>query len=170
MSDPNLAMQRQIQGLQNTLEVLRKSDAVLYATGTWTPTLIGLTIAGTFTYAATTAGNYTRLGNTVLLRGRINITTVTVAPTGNLTIQGLPITPATVTSGMAGSITCTYWSVYGLGGGANVYLAGWIQSAATNRIDLAVSQNGGGAAAFLTGAVAAVANGSDILFAGQYQV
>ena len=141
-----------------------------YTSGIWTPTFVGLTIAGTFTYGATTAGDYTRIGNTVFLRGRIALTAVAVAPTGVLTIQGLPITPATVTSGVAGIMTPGYWSLIGIGGGAKVYLGGWIQSAATNRIDLVVSASGGTGAVFLTGAVAALANGSDILFSGQYQV
>lgn len=163
-------MLRKMQADDTRLRQTETKEVPIYTTGTWTPTLVGLTIAGTFTYAATTAGNYTRIGNTVFLRGRINITTVTVAPTGNLTIQGLPITPATVTSGAAGGAQFSYWSLVGLGGGANVHLAGWIQSAATNRIELLVSQNAGGAAAFLTGAVAALVNGSDMSFQGQYQV
>lgn len=141
-----------------------------YDTGLWTPTLVGLTIAGTFTYTALTAGNYTRIGNMVMIWGRIQLTAVAVAPTGNLSIQGLPFTPASgQANGTAGLINFAYWSTFGLGGGAFTHLGGWIQSG-TARIDLLRAKNDGTAGAFLTGAVAAVAANTDMLFSGQYQV
>jgi hypothetical protein len=136
-------------------------------TGTWTPTLIGLTTAGTLTYGGTTFGNYTRIGDRVFINGRVSVTGVTVAPTGNLAIQGLPFTSAAFNT--AGSAHFVYWGVLNLGGGANTYLGGWIESG-VSRITLAVSQNGGGAAAFLTAAVAGVANGTDLVFTAQYQI
>lgn len=169
MSDSNLTTQRQIQDLEIQLERLRKADAGT-AIGTWTPTLVGLTIAGTFVYTAQTAGNYMRIGNTVFIWGRVQLTTVSVAPTGNLTIQGLPFTPASgQTNGTAGLIPFTYWTLISLGGGAFTYMGGWIQSG-TARIDLLRATNSGAAGAFVTGAVAGVATGTDMLFSGQYQV
>jgi hypothetical protein len=119
-------------------------------------------------YAGTTAGTYTRIGNTVQLRGRITITTVSVAPTGSLTIGGLPITSATVTSGVAGGLHPIFFTLFNIGGGAGVTLGGLIGSAAT-RVDLVVSLNNGGAGVTLTGATANTSAGTDIWFTGQYQ-
>jgi hypothetical protein len=166
----NYDLHRKIQRLQQRIgRVEPKEPGGIYAVGTWTPTLVGSTIAGTFTYNAVTAGSYTRIGNMVFLRGRITITVVTVAPTGNLSVRGLPFTAATITNGTPGAITPAYWGIVNIGGGAKVYLGGWIQNGAT-QIDLTVSDSAGGGAVFLTGAVAGIAAGSDIPFVGQYQV
>lgn len=142
-----------------------------YAAGTWAPTIVGSGTAGTFVYAATTAGNYERIGRTVLFSGRITITTVSVAPTGNLTIRGLPIAAAAVTSGSPGGAQFSFWSTVRLDTTVanTTYLAGWIQNSAS-LIDLLLSRKDGGAAALLTGAIASLASGSDMAFQGQYQV
>jgi len=167
MSD-DLTFQRAQQNMLQRLGQTEVKEVPIYVTGAWTPTLVGSTIAGTFTYTVN-SGTYTRHGNTVFVRGRITIAVVTVAPTGNLSIAGLPLAAATLTSGNPGGAYFDYWSLIGLGGGANTYLGGWIQNAAS-AIALTVSQNAGGGAAFLTGAVAAVAANTDLLFVGQYQV
>lgn len=138
--------------------------------GVWTPTLVGLTIAGTFTYAGTTAGSWTRLGNTVFLRGRIAITAVTTAPTGNLTVQGLPFAAATVTSGVSGSLAFIYWNLFNINStGAETYLSGLIGNGAT-RVDLVVSRSNGAAAVALTGPVANTSPNTDLLFTASYEV
>lgn len=81
-----------------------------YASGVWAPTLVGAGTAGTFTYDATnTGGAWTRIGNRVLLNGRMRITTITVAPTGNMTINGLPITSAVSAFGVAGGAAFAFW-------------------------------------------------------------
>lgn len=146
------------------------NQSSFYATGAWTPTLVGLTIAGTFVYAASTKGLWTRIGNTVFLKARLTITSVSVAPTGALTIQGLPIVPTTIANTSAGEIAFGFWSLFGLGAGVNTYLGGWIQTGATNRIDLLTSTNNGAGTAFVTGAIAGVTVGTDLTFQGQYQV
>lgn len=168
MSDPNLILQRQVQDIQDVLERLRKADTTIYAASTWTPVLVGSTIAGTFTYLVQ-SGNYTRIGNRVWISGRIALSAVSVAPTGNLSITGLPITATTVTSGTPGGAHFDFWSKVNIGGGAKVYLGGWIQNNQA-QIDLYVSDSAGGVVVTLTGATAGVANGTDITFQGQYQV
>lgn len=81
-----------------------------YAFGTWSPTLVGAGTAGTFTYDATnTGGRYTRIGNRVFVSGRIRITAIGVAPVGNMTINGLPITSATSGYASAGGVSFNYW-------------------------------------------------------------
>lgn len=146
------------------------NQSSFYALGVWTPTLVGLTIAGTFVYAATTKGLWTRIGNTVFIRGRITLTSVSVNPTGNLTIQGLPLLPATIANVTSGNIAFGFWSFVGLGGGVTTYLGGWIQNGTTNRIDLLVSTNNNTVTNFITGALAGVVGGTDVSFQGQYQV
>lgn len=105
MSDPTL--QRNLaRGLEQTRTIERPGASgfdTFYATGTFTPTLVGSTIAGTFTYDATnTAGTYTRIGNRVLFSGRVRITAIAVAPTGDLRITGLPFTSTTTGFNTAG--------------------------------------------------------------------
>lgn len=69
--------------------------------GTFTPTLVGSTTGGTFTYDTTnTRGEYTRIGDRVFVNGRVRITATAVAPVGNMAIGGLPFTSgATGTNG-----------------------------------------------------------------------
>jgi hypothetical protein len=59
-----------------------------YSTGTWTPTIVGTTTAGTGTYTAQT-GEYTRIGNIVHIYCALTWTAHT--GTGNMHIAGLPI-------------------------------------------------------------------------------
>jgi hypothetical protein len=58
-----------------------------YEEGTWTPTVIGTTVAGTATYT-TQLGRYTKIGNIVNLYFAVNWSSGT--GTGNLRISGLP--------------------------------------------------------------------------------
>lgn len=156
---------RAFDRVDRRLGTTEAKEVPLMTTGTWVPTLVGSTIAGTFTYNAATAGTWTRIDNLVWLRGRVVLTAVTVAPTGNLSIRGLPFTAGSPAHHAPGQLTFTYWGLCALGGGANVYLAAWIQNGAT-KADLVVSQNAGGAAALLTGAVAGVQANTDLVFAG----
>lgn len=60
-------------------------------TGSFTPTLVGSGVAGTFTYTANaTLVEWTRIGNRLYYNGRIVITATTVAPTLNMSINGWP--------------------------------------------------------------------------------
>lgn len=92
MSEQDL--QRQIDALTAQLERLRATDAPKYVESTWTPGFAGTGTAGTFTYV-NQQGTYTRIGNRVLLTGRLTISNITVAPTGTMKITGLPFTVAT---------------------------------------------------------------------------
>lgn len=66
-----------------------------YEEGTWTPS-----VGGTATYGGSNAGKYTKIGNTVILTGQIQITTI---GTGSTTlISGLPFN-ASGTSGNCGA-------------------------------------------------------------------
>jgi hypothetical protein len=60
-----------------------------YATGTWTPTLVGASVAGTTTYT-TQQGYYTRIGNMVTIWGYLNISAAT--GTGDALFGGFPFT------------------------------------------------------------------------------
>lgn len=60
-----------------------------YATGTWTPTLFGQTIAGTSTYTQQT-GYYIIVGNLVTVNFTVSVSAAT--GTGNIGIGGLPFT------------------------------------------------------------------------------
>ena len=61
----------------------------VYAEGTFTPTLVGGTVAGTTSYTVQ-VGTYTRIGNTVTVFMDIEASGAT--GTGNATIAGLPFT------------------------------------------------------------------------------
>jgi hypothetical protein len=66
-----------------------------YEEGTWTPTILGDSSAGSYSYDATrTAGKYTRIGKTVLLWAVIRPNVITVAGTGALCIGGFPFPAA----------------------------------------------------------------------------
>jgi hypothetical protein len=161
-------LHRKIQSMNRRIGQVEPKAPGLYEEGTWNPTLVGSGTAGTFTYLGQTAGTYTRIGNRIFIAGRVAISAVTVAPTGNLSIHGLPYAAATVTAGTPGGAHFPYWSLINIGGGAKVYLGGWIQNAAT-QIDLVVSASGGAGAVFLTGATAGIAANSDLLITGEYQ-
>jgi hypothetical protein len=59
-----------------------------YEEGTWTPTLVGGTTAGTYSIA-TTSASYTKIGRQVTVTARM-VVTVTVAGTGAAIFSGLP--------------------------------------------------------------------------------
>lgn len=60
-----------------------------YTEGTWTPTLVGESTAGTTTYTSQ-SGFYTRVGNSVTVWGKVTITAAT--GTGNMLFGSLPFT------------------------------------------------------------------------------
>ncbi len=63
-----------------------------YQEYTFTPTITGSTTAGVLTYNTTfTYGNAQRVGNRLFVQGRVIVTDVTTAPTGNLVIAGIPL-------------------------------------------------------------------------------
>jgi len=56
----------------------------------FTPTLIGATTAGAFTYDAATNGMIVKVGDLAFYNAYIKITSVTASPIGALSIEGLP--------------------------------------------------------------------------------
>lgn len=67
-----------------------------YAEGTFTPTLIGGSIAGVTTYTQQ-QGYYTRIGNMIMVQAYIGISAA--SGTGNVTLGGLPFTIKNQTNG-----------------------------------------------------------------------
>lgn len=164
----SLDTERRLQALEKRLERLEASGTG-YETGTWTPVLVGVGTAGTFTYSTQT-GNYTRIGNRVFFNARITISAITGAPAGLMTITGLPYTSyatgAGGTMGRCSFMLQTAWN----------YAAGYTQVegvivASESRIQ--IYKNGDGVAVTsVTGAetVGIPAGTIDLLFAGEYQV
>jgi hypothetical protein len=72
-----------------------------YEEGTWTPTAVGGTSAGTTTYSGRT-GNYTKVGNIVTANGFLNVSGMT--GTGNMLIS-LPFTANNSYNGMGAVAT-----------------------------------------------------------------
>lgn len=84
-----------------------------YDTGSFVPTWVGVTIAGTFTYTTNQClVEWTRIGNRLFYSGRIVITAITVAPTGPLQIAGWPY-PAVADTNMtiAGGGPFLAWAI-----------------------------------------------------------
>lgn len=137
-------------------------EVPITATGTWTPKFQGTTIAGTFVYS-TQFGRYTRIGNMVFFRGRCQINTISVAPTGNMQITGLPIT-STSTTNDVGGVTFDYISNFNNAASAIQLTGAIVASSAV--IDLYESFDNGAAVA------APAANftnaACDLIFCGMY--
>lgn len=133
-----------------------------YDEGTWTPTILGSTGAGTQTYAWQ-YGKYTRIGNQVTVNGSVRVAS-TSGMTGNVRIGGLPFT------GVAGQLNAGGASVSEWGNlvsNSYVMIAGNIPASAAY-IDL----TGATAATTSVGAVdvASIAGGSYLNFTAVYFV
>lgn len=74
-----------------------------YEVGTWTPTLAGVTVAGTQTYS-TQLANYVKVGRDITVACRIVTTAIDAATNGNLRLNGLPFTSAVMAGGMQAGI------------------------------------------------------------------
>lgn len=85
-TDP--AILRRLDAIERQLR--RPIEIPQYTTGTWTPTFVGTTNAGTYTYAKQ-VGNYTRLGDRLLFNGCVAISAIGTPPVGNMTITGLSV-------------------------------------------------------------------------------
>lgn len=135
--------------------------------GTWTPSVKGTTIAGTFTYT-NQSGHYTRLGNLVFAFGTVSISAIAVAPTGNLRIAGLPFTPDTLGEGKAGTTHINDWNGLTLGAGYTS-IGGWVVNATT---EIAITESGSNIQdAFLPAAgLVLVGGNAEITFTATYKV
>jgi hypothetical protein len=110
-----------------------------YEEGTWTPTIIGTTTAGTGTYSLQ-AGQYTKIGNRVFVEGYISWSAHT--GTGNMRIGGLPFTINSSSFYSSGSIGDT--SGIALTAGNILAIIGVATSAT---IDMKQLPTGGGSSA-----------------------
>jgi hypothetical protein len=72
-----------------------------YEEGTWTPTIVGTTTAGTGTYSFQ-GGQYTKIGNRVFVEGYMSWSAHT--GTGNMRIGGLPFALGSASFYSSGSI------------------------------------------------------------------
>lgn len=93
-----------------TLTVPATGTAALISTGTWTPTLLGDSAAGTQTYN-TQVGRYVRIGSLVVARFYVRLFTIG-SPTGNTLIGGLPFTSQNNSNDFSGGII-SYWGALG---------------------------------------------------------
>jgi len=140
-----------------------------FTTGSFVPTLVGSGTAGTFTYTANaTIVEYSRIGNRVFFNGRIVITAIGVAPVGNMTVRGWPITPVS-DANMAIAGGGTMIGYLGL-----TVAAGYTQielQAANGSANFAINKNGSGVAlASVTGAeCVGVAGAIELRFFGEYR-
>ena len=142
--------------------------STFYAEGAWTPALAGSGTAGTFTYSVQT-GDYVRLGNTCFVRGRVRITAITVAPTGNLQITGLPFTSEAIgASGNAGGGAFQLWQGITLPA-SHTQLMWYIAPAATN-INLSRGGSNVAQANVQGGELALVGGVANFEIEGQYRV
>lgn len=90
MSDPIKQLMKDMLDVKRRLARLEAQDSSENETWTaWTPELFGTTTAGTITYSQQ-VGFYFRLDDMVFVYGRLVVSALTVAPTGNLRIRTLP--------------------------------------------------------------------------------
>ncbi len=143
MSDPNLITQRQIQALEDGHERLRKAD-VPGVQGTWTPFFEGTGTAGAYTYV-TQQGVYYRLGNRIYIEFDISISAISVAPTGNMLITGLPI--ASAAAGAYGPVSLGFISNIILPA-SKTQITALIPPGGLTRINLYTFQTNSGGAAY----------------------
>jgi len=68
------------------------SQLTTYEEGTFTPTLLGITTAGTGWAYSVQAASYTRIGRMVFVSGRVSLSAVSGDATGQIAIGGLPFT------------------------------------------------------------------------------
>jgi hypothetical protein len=68
------------------------SQLTTYEEGTFTPSFVGATNAGTGWGYSLQSGAYTRIGRTVFVSGRVALSSVSVDATGVICISGLPFT------------------------------------------------------------------------------
>lgn len=95
---------RWLEDLERRLHQLEALEGGITA-GSWIPIFVGTGTAGTFTYTANgQVGRYTRFGNLVSVQGLVEISAISVAPTGALQIGGLPFAASNVTNLFGGAM------------------------------------------------------------------
>lgn len=122
MTDPDVL--RRLVWLEQEVERLATVERPEYVSGpaaVWTPSFVGTTTAGTFTYSVR-LGYYSRNGNVVSVWGNLAVATIPVAPTGNVVITGLPYTSQN-TANLFGDISLNYIHNFNYTAGAIQLLA-----------------------------------------------
>ena len=135
------------------------SDLFLF--GSWAPTIIGATTAGTQTYDDQT-GHFVKIGPLVHIQGRVSITAKDAAMAGNARIGELPY-PVRIVSGSTprGAIALSQFSGVTLSGQLGLDL---VESATYMRIY--INSLSGGAPVSL--GVSAIAEATSFVFGGTY--
>lgn len=152
--------------LEKAVRELSARSFIQYDSGTFVPTWVGSTIAGTFTYTATAClVEWTRIEDRLHYNGRIVISAIAVAPTGSLQIAGWPY-PGVADTNMA------------IAGGGSIFF--WQLNVAAGYTDVGLQFANGGSLALVVRsgdnlAPAAVAGGellaaSDCRFSGSYRI
>lgn len=161
---------RRLQDFERRLGRVEVTEVPIVQTGTWTPTLVGATTPGTFTYDVTnTKGEYTRIGNRVLFQGWVRFTAIGTAPVGSMYISGLPaaVTPGTTGFNVPGG---AWFMVYTLDLPAGYsQVTGQFVDASTN---LVLLRNGDNVAPanVAGGEVVLIGGAGDFRFAGMYRI
>lgn len=102
---------KQLRALTRRVTNLETKPGPLYVTGSFIPTLVGSTIAGSFTYVAgVSVVEWTLNGDRLSFQGRIRISAISVAPTGGLTVNGWPYAGMSdATMAVAGGGNVLFW-------------------------------------------------------------
>ena len=88
---------RKIDQLERRLDTLVPVEVPFVAGGTFTPTWLGTTTAGAYTYVTQT-GFWRQVDDYVSVALRLDISAITVNPAGNMRITGLSALPLPVSS------------------------------------------------------------------------
>lgn len=117
MTNPPLVTQREYEALVRRLMLLEQRVGRVevrergeYSFGSFAPTLVGSGTAGTFTYATGNLVEWTVNGNRLEFNGRVVISATTVAPVGNLSINGWPYAGVADTNMAIAGVGAVEWS------------------------------------------------------------
>jgi len=161
MSD--IAAQRDIARRLEQTQVIERPGAsgqtTFYASGTFTPAFTGSGTPGTFTYSGQ-SGRYTRVGNLCYVRIYLEVSAVSVAPTGDLNVTGLPFTSAA----SFGALAVGYLNSFNLTANC-VQLTAYVEASSTLIRLMEVFDNAG-----TTRFPAASFQPSGIILSGAYEV
>ena len=177
MSDPNRDILRILQANEKRLaqtEVKEVPGAIpgftsFYGTGSFTPTLVGATTPGTFTYTANaTIVEWSRIGNQLFFNGRIVITAIAVAPVGTMTVNGWPYAGVSDANMAIAGITPVEWR--GIALPANYWSVVLQFNNGSSTAQLARSGTNNAQAPVQGAEIALVAGSFELRFGGGYRV
>lgn len=169
--DPNTQLAIELARLRERVAALEAIEQPIRDTGLWTPAFARAT--ATYT-TATTRGSWVRVGALCFIVGRIDITAISVTPTGSLQIETLPFPAvADADSTISGMVTMTSWTANIPAGYTQV--EGQITSTAPNVITLVRTGDNVAPAACHASELALVSDAANFhfasfRFAGVYRV